>query len=114
MFSRTSGDVFAYHWLKTTAPGDPTEQVSPSPHMKAVTDPVYEKLFSSWFRIPNDGQCPQTQLFWVLNRRQNHLDSTWTSIKLIILLMRVRKNLLISAWNALSKGLETIVWIMWR
>jgi hypothetical protein len=40
--------------------------VSRSPHLKAKKDLVSETLYFLVIRIPDDGQSPQTQWFWVL------------------------------------------------
>jgi hypothetical protein len=38
-----------------------TQHLSPSPHLKRETDPVSETLCILVFRIPDDGQIPETQ-----------------------------------------------------
>jgi hypothetical protein len=45
---------------------DPTECVSPCPHLKPETVPVSETLCFLVFRIPDNGQSPQIQLFRML------------------------------------------------
>jgi hypothetical protein len=46
---------------------DPTEQVSPTPHLRTETDPVSKTLRSSvFFRILDNGQSPKTQWSWML------------------------------------------------
>jgi hypothetical protein len=40
---------------------DQTEQLSPSSHLRTDTDPVSEALCFLVFRIPDDGQSPETQ-----------------------------------------------------
>jgi hypothetical protein len=54
--------------------------MSSYPHMKTATDTVSEALFFLVFRIPDDGQNPQTQRFWVSHHRQNPLVFQWLRV----------------------------------
>jgi hypothetical protein len=52
-------DLFSSSSERRETPTDPTEQASLSPYLTMKTDPVPEMLYL--FRIPDDGQSPETQ-----------------------------------------------------
>jgi hypothetical protein len=53
------------HWLRLALSKGPNTKYVSSPHLRTETDPLSETLCFLVSRIPDDGQSPKTQQFWV-------------------------------------------------
>jgi hypothetical protein len=84
---------------------DRREEVTSSLHLRMETDPVSETLCFLVFRVPDDGQSPHTQWFWVLYtiiRTLQNLQVFFTSSSCILYIQDQWLRL------AVSKGPNTV------